>query len=78
MKRSLTLFWVLTAGWVIAADADESRIRKRLEAIRASDTEAWRQIPWTASLLDASRTAKKEGRLMFVFSHDGNIDTGRC
>jgi hypothetical protein len=63
---------------MLAATPEEDRIAQRVEKIRKSDTETWRRIPWTATLLDASRAAAKERRPMFVFSHEGNIDTGRC
>jgi hypothetical protein len=65
----------LAAG---AAERDDAWIAKEARRIRASDTEAWRRIPWAASLTDAAAAAKRENRPMFVFSHEGNIDTGRC
>ena len=61
-----------------AGDHNETWVRERAKEVRESDTDAWRKIPWADSLLDASKQAKDEGRLMFVFSHEGNIDTGRC
>jgi hypothetical protein len=59
-------------------DRDDAWVTTRVREIRESDTEDWRKIPWSASLLDAAKLAKEEQRLMFIFSHDGNIDTGRC
>jgi hypothetical protein len=61
-----------------AVQRDEARIERRIEAIKDSDTGAWRKIPWTASLLDARRASQREKKLLFLFTHDGNIDTGRC
>jgi hypothetical protein len=78
MKRTLAILPLLAAGLALAATPDEERIHQRVEQVRASDTDAWRQIPWAATLTDAGRAATKESRLMFVFSHDGNMDTGRC
>ena len=63
---------------VPAAERDEGWVRRRVEAIRKSDTDAWRRIPWCAALTAADRQARREGRPLFVFTHDGNIDTGRC
>ena len=60
------------------ADTSEDAIRKRLKEIKASDNQAWRKIPWSASLLDARRVSADEKRPVFLFTHDGNIDTGRC
>jgi hypothetical protein len=76
MTRSVT-FAVLLAA-VAAALPEEERIRARVEKIRKGDTDAWRRIPWASSLAGAAATAKEEARPMFVFSHEGNIDTGRC
>ena len=52
--------------------------RQRVRQIKTSDVDAWRRIPWADSLTAAAAAAKKEDRPMFVFSHEGNIDTGRC
>lgn len=60
------------------APQEHQRILKRATDIRLSDTEKWRTIPWTATLLDAAEAARREAKPMFVFSHEGNIDTGRC
>src|SRR5262249_2366190 len=73
-----TIVLASLVGVACAAAPEEARVRERVEKIRASDTEDWRRIPWTRSLLDAAAAARKEGRPMFVFSHEGNIDTGRC
>jgi hypothetical protein len=71
----------VVAGSVLHGEPAERRedwVHRRVRAINASDTEAWRRIPWAASLTAAAAAAKKEGRPLFVFSHEGNIDTGRC
>jgi hypothetical protein len=78
MKRSVAILSLFAAGWALAATPEEERVHQRVESICGSDTDAWRRIPWTATLLDAARAAGKEARPMFVFSHEGNIDTGRC
>ncbi len=44
-------------------------------------TEAERRIDrvgWATSLLEAERLAKQHNRPVFLFTHDGNIATGRC
>jgi hypothetical protein len=77
MKHGI-LAGVLAAGVALAGPPELEPIRERAKQLRESDTEGWRRIPWAASLTDAARAAKQEGRPMFVFTHDGNIDTGRC
>jgi hypothetical protein len=69
---------VLVAGVALAGPPELEQVRERAKRLRDSDTEGWRRIPWEPSLMDAARAARREGRPMFVFTHDGNIDTGRC
>ena len=61
-----------------AAEPDARWIAKQVDRLRAGDTDAWRKIPWSKSLTSAASAARDEGRPLFVFSHEGNIDTGRC
>ncbi len=78
LRGSLAVLTVLALGVVSAAERDEASIQRRIEQIKESDTSAWRKIPWTASLLDARRASEREKKPLFLFTHDGNIDTGRC
>jgi hypothetical protein len=83
MKRSRYvggILFLLLVGPLLAQATPRSEewVRQRVRRIKASDTDAWRRIPWADSLTIAAATAKKEDRPMFVFSHEGNIDTGRC
>jgi hypothetical protein len=61
-----------------AGEWTPERIQARIQQIRDSDTTAWRKIPWTPSLLAARNASEKEQQPLFLFTHDGNIDTGRC
>lgn len=78
VRGSLFLTAVLVVTAASAAPRDEASIRKQIEQIKDSDTNAWRKIPWTASLLEARRVSEKEKQPIFLFTHDGNIETGRC
>ncbi len=77
-RRSLFLLAVLAASTGFAAENDESSILKRVERIKASDPTDWRKIPWTPSLVAARHASESEKQPIFLFTHDGNIDTGRC
>ena len=77
----------LAAGLVLAAavpgsleggERDEAWVAQRVRQVRQSDTTAWKKIPWAASLLEARRLSREEGRPVFLFTYDGNLDTGRC
>jgi hypothetical protein len=61
-----------------AQERDEAWVQARVQKIKESDTTGWSRIPWTASLLAARQASMKENRPLFLFTHDGNIETGRC
>jgi hypothetical protein len=78
LRRSLIALAVFAGGMVSAAERDERWIKRQIEQIKDSETNAWRKIPWTGSLLDARRASEREKKPVFLFTHDGNIETGRC
>ena len=53
-------------------------VAQRVEQIKQSDPMKWKEIPWVASLLEARRLSQQEQVPVFLFTHDGNIETGRC
>jgi hypothetical protein len=61
-----------------AQERDEAWVLARVQKIKASDTTGWSRIPWTASLMAARQASVKEDKPVFLFTHDGNIETGRC
>jgi hypothetical protein len=77
-RRSVFLVAALAATIVSAAVGDEAAIHKQIERIKAREVNGWRKIPWTASLLAARRTSEREKQPIFLFTYDGNIETGRC
>lgn len=76
--RIASVLLVLLSACFLGAERDSTWVGKRVREIRASDTEGWRKIPWADSLPGAARVAEREKRPLFLFSHEGNIDTGRC
>jgi hypothetical protein len=82
-KRTINgVLTALAAGILVpiggAADASPQWIKQRLERIKTSEPSDWKKIPWVASLVEARRLGKQENRPVFLFTHDGNIETGRC
>ncbi len=75
-----TALFSLACGGLLAAGAesDEAWLRRRVEQVKQSDGKAWQKVPWVASLPDAIRLAGRENCPVFLFTHDGNIETGRC
>ncbi len=78
LRKSLIVLAVLAGNSICAAEHNEAWIKRQIEQIKDSDTNAWRKIPWTGSLLDARRAGERENKPVFLFTHDGNIETGRC
>ncbi|MGH7172397.1 MAG: hypothetical protein ACRELF_03015 [Gemmataceae bacterium] len=78
VRGSVFLAVVLAVTAASAAVPDEASIRKQIARIKDSDTNAWRKIPWTSSLMAARRASEREKQPLFLFTHDGNIETGRC
>jgi hypothetical protein len=72
------LAWGLGLTAARAAGLDEAAIKRRLEQVKKAEINGWRKIPWVASLLEARRLSQREKTPLFLVSHDGNIDTGRC
>lgn len=68
----------LTVAIVSAAPPDEASIKQRIQRLKDSDINDWRKIPWTSSLLAARHASESEKKPLFLFTHDGNIETGRC
>jgi hypothetical protein len=77
-RGSLFLLAALALSAGVAADRDEASIQKQIERIEATDAKGWRKIPWTSSLLAARQASEREKQPIFLFAHDGNIETGRC
>jgi len=77
-RRRVFLVAALAATIISAAAGDEAAIRKQIERIKEREVNGWRKIPWTASLLAARRTSEREKQPIFLFTYDGNIETGRC
>jgi hypothetical protein len=81
VRRAMTAA-VLTLGIFVAVgraqEQDAAWVQARVQKIKESDTTGWSRIPWTASLLAARQASMKENKPVFLFTHDGNIETGRC
>jgi hypothetical protein len=62
------------------ADADVVRwVTQRVRAWKPTAEErVFDQIAWVNGLVEAQRLAKKHGRPVFLFTHDGHMAVGRC
>ena len=75
----LSLLTLTIGGRAARADThDEAWVAQRVRQVKESDATGWQKIPWVASLADARRVSGAEDKPVFLFTHDGNIETGRC
>lgn len=70
------------AGQTVKAELeglDLLHIQQRAEACQAApDERKFDQIGWATQILEAEKLAKEHNRPVFLFTHDGRINTGRC
>jgi hypothetical protein len=81
----LGLFGLLFAGSSPAADRPESfkdlqaRVDQRVADWRpTAEEKRFDQIGWCTSLLEAEQLAREHRRPIFLFTHDGRMNVGRC
>jgi hypothetical protein len=54
-------------------------VQERAKKLRPAAAEKrWDEVGWAASLVEARRLAREHRRPLFVFTHAGNVATGRC
>jgi len=54
-------------------------VQTRVRKIEPKPTDRrFDQIGWISTLTEASKISKQTGRPIFLFTHDGDISTGRC
>ena len=84
--RRPILHALLVTGLCAAAPAEErpgadlvSWVKKRAEEVQPSREEkALDRIGWAADVRAAERLSRDSKRPVFLFTHDGRINTGRC
>lgn len=58
---------------------DPERVRRQVQEWQATPEERrLDRIGWARDIRDALRLAKSAGRPVFLFTHDGRMNTGRC
>ncbi len=64
------------AGWV---ERDAVWVDARVKAWQPTERElAWQRIGWAKSILEAEKLGKVNKRPVFLFTHDGRLNVGRC
>jgi hypothetical protein len=86
--RAFATLWLVTAGAALAAadtppavsDKDlatwvDARVQERLPT---ADERRFDEVGWVKDLREAERLAKERHRPIFLFTHDGRMNVGRC
>jgi len=79
--RRAALCLLFLAGSLASSAAEDYRsaVEKRVQELDPSAEEKrFDQIGWAKNLSDARRLASVHQRPVFLFTHDGRINTGRC
>jgi hypothetical protein len=82
----LLLSLVAASGLLFAADAPsvadrdvKSFVDRRVEEWQPSAEERrFDEIGWSTSVLEAEELAREHKRPIFLFTHDGKMNVGRC
>ena len=77
-----TWIWgVLACAWTVSVD-DARVVSWTRERVRAwqplPEEKSFDKIGWAKDIRDAVRLAKQHNRPVFLFTHTGRINTGRC
>jgi hypothetical protein len=63
----------------LTGDRGPAWVQQRVRAWQPTARERrWEQIGWAKDLRGAQRLAREHGRPVFLFTHDGRLDVGRC
>jgi hypothetical protein len=82
---AILVFLLLIACQAAADDTAKSfqEVRARVDRRVAdweptADEKRFDQIGWCTSLLEAEKVARQHRRPIFLFTHDGRMNVGRC
>ena len=83
LRVNVLLAGLLVAGVAIAADKPAERdadwIDQRVKEWRpTAEEKRFDEIGWAADIRTAEKLAKENNRPVFLFTHDGRMNIGRC
>ena len=81
--RLAPALFLLVLGAANAAEAPDgdlmARVKKVAEDVAPTPEEkSFDRIGWARDLREAERLSRESKRPVFLFTHDGRINTGRC
>ena len=79
MRIILVLTFLLAALRLPAADLSFEAVRQRVTELQPrTDEKRFDEIGWAKDIREALRMAKQHNRPVFLFTHDGRMNIGRC
>lgn len=71
------MIWL--AGSALAAENDPVWVQQHVSELQPKASEKrFDEIGWAEDIRDAIRLAKQHQRPVFLFTHDGRMNIGRC
>jgi len=75
----LVIALVISAVFTRAADLDFAAVQKRIAELQPRPEEKlFDEIGWAKDIRAACRLAAEHNRPVFLFTHDGHMNIGRC
>ena len=82
-KTTTTVLTIAVAGIVAFGAVSDQKlaawVHSKVQKIEPTQQDRrMDDIGWASSITEALRLAKELGRPVFMFTHDGQVSTGRC
>jgi hypothetical protein len=78
-RTASALIPLLAIGAAAPVDRDPTWVSQRVTQWQPTPKErAWEGIGWAKDVREAERLAKASNRPVFLFTHDGRLNVGRC
>ena len=78
MRRILNVA-LLFAAHVAGAEPDFAAVQNRVAELQPrTEEKRFDEIGWAKDIREALRLAKQHSRPVFLFTHDGRMNIGRC
>ena len=79
MRVILVLTFLLAALRLPAADLSFEAVQQRVAELQPrAEEKRFDDIGWAKDIREALRLAKQNNRPVFLFTHDGRMNIGRC
>jgi hypothetical protein len=79
MRVILVLTFLLAALRLPAADLSFEAVQQRVAELQPrAEEKRFDEIGWAKDIREALRLAKQHNRPVFLFTHDGRMNIGRC